>query len=70
MIFLTDNSFKLRSEITGDIDDLREIADISIDSLHDGNGHKLWLFPLAGDRYDDKIQDETILSFRDGKVYT
>lgn len=70
MIFLTDNSFKLRSEITGNIDDLREIADISIDSLHDGNGRKLWLFPLAGDRYDDKIQDETILSFRDGKVYT
>ena len=52
------------------LSDLRKIADRPLDELRDQGGHDLWLFPPKGNRYDDKIQDETVLSFEGDKVKT
>lgn len=69
-LYAQDNHLE---KITSDekaITDLRRIADIHLTDLKDQAGHNLWLFPPKGDRYDDKIQDETILSFEGDKVRT
>ena len=51
-------------------EDLRRIAGIPLEKLRTEAGHELWLFPPKGDRYDDKIQDETILSFEGDQIRT
>ena len=51
-------------------EDLRRIAGIPLEKLRNEAGHELWLFPPKGDRYDDKIQDETILSFEGDQIRT
>lgn len=53
------------------ISDLRNIADCRIDSLVDKNKNDVWLFPSREDNYDDKIDDELILSLADdGRLTT
>ena len=53
------------------ISDLRNIADCRIDSLVDKNKNDVWLFPSREDNYDDKIDDELILSLsEDGRLTT
>lgn len=50
--------------------DLASLSNRSLDSLRDDKERSLWLFPLKGDRYDDKIESQTILSVADGVVTT
>lgn len=49
--------------------DLLRIADCRLDKLSD-NGSDLWLFPKRGDRYDDKIEDQSIISVVGDKFTT
>ena len=44
------------------IEDLRRIAGCRLDKLTDSANNELWLFPRKGDRYDDKIEDQCIIS--------
>lgn len=66
----TDNNGGIVVEDIDVLNDLTLIANRSIDSLRDERGHGLWIFPPKGDRYDDKIQDEYILSLFDRVVTT
>jgi len=69
-IITTDNK---REEIIEDrnaLDDLRHIADCSLDNLRDLGGNNLWLFPRKGNRYDDKIQDQVVLSISGNTITT
>ena len=50
-------------------EDLLRIADCRLDKLSDNNSD-LWLFPKRGDRYDDKIEDQSIISFVGDKFTT
>lgn len=52
------------------IDDLRRIADCRLDRLTDSANNELWLFPRKGDRYDDKIEDQSIISIVGNKFTT
>lgn len=52
------------------IDDLRRIADCRLDKLSDSANNELWLFPRKGDRYDDKIEDQSIISIVGNKFTT
>ena len=44
------------------VDDLRHIADCPLDKLTDKDCNDVWVFPSKDSRYDDKIEDETIMS--------
>lgn len=69
-IITTDNR---REEVIEDIkalDDLRHIADCSLDRLRDMSGNELWLFPRRGSRYDDKIQDQVIFNISGNIIST
>ncbi|MGN0189534.1 MAG: hypothetical protein ACI395_08475 [Candidatus Cryptobacteroides sp.] len=52
------------------IDDLRHIADCPLDKLTDKDCNDVWVFPNKESRYDDKIEDETILSIYGNKMST
>lgn len=52
------------------IEDLRRIADCRLDRLTDSANNELWLFPRKGDRYDDKIEDQSIISIVGNKFTT
>ena len=52
------------------IEDLRRIADCRLDKLTDSANNELWLFPLKGDRYDDKIEEQHIISIVGDKFTT
>ena len=52
------------------IDDLRHIADCPLDRLTDKDCNDVWVFPSKENRYDDKIEDETILSVYGNKIST
>lgn len=52
------------------IDDLRRIADCRLDRLTDSFNNELWLFPRKGDRHDDKIERESIISIVGNKFTT
>lgn len=69
-LITTDNNCGIAIEDPKIIEDLRQIADCSLDSLKDQGGHNLWLFPPKGDRYDDKIQDEYILNVSGNTITT
>ena len=70
MQFLTtDNNCGVSIDNPQIIEDLRQIANISIDRLRDQSGNDLWLFPKKGDRYDDKIDEEFLFEL-DGDVLT
>lgn len=52
------------------IDDLRHIADCPLDKLTDKDCNDVWVFPSKENRYDDKIENETILSLYGNKMST
>ena len=52
------------------VDDLRHIADCPLDKLTDKDCNDVWVFPSKESRYDDKIEDETILSIYGNKMST
>ena len=52
------------------VDDLRHIADCPLDKLTDKDCNDVWVFPSKESRYDDKIEDETILSLYGNKMFT
>ena len=57
-----DNCFSQVIKETEALEDLRWIADKNISSLRDAGNNDLWIFPKKGDRYDDKIESQKILS--------
>lgn len=70
MQFLTtDNNCGITVKDPQILEDLRQIANISIDRLRDQSGNDLWLFPKKGDRYDDKIDNEFLFELN-GDVLT
>ena len=70
MQFLTtDNNCGVTIKDPQILEDLRQIANISIDRLRDQSGNDLWLFPKKGDRYDDKIDNEFLFELN-GDVLT
>ena len=52
------------------IDDLRHIADCPLDKLTDKDSNDVWVFPSKENRYDDMIEDESILSLYGNKMST
>ncbi len=52
------------------VDDLRHIADCPLDKLTDKDCNDVWVFPSKDSRYDDKIEDETIMSLYGNKMST
>ena len=52
------------------VDDLRHIADCPLDKLTDKDCNDVWVFPSKDSRYDDKIENETILSLYGNKMST
>ena len=61
-IITHDNCFSQVIKKTEALEDLRWIADKNISSLRDAENNDLWIFPRKGDRYDDKIENQKILS--------
>ena len=61
-IITHDNCFSQVIKNTEALEDLRWIADKNISSLRDAENNDLWIFPRKGDRYDDKIENQKILS--------
>ena len=57
-----DNCFSQRIDNPEALEDIRWIADEGIASLRDADNNDLWIFPRKGDRYDDKIESQKILS--------
>lgn len=57
-----DNCFSQRIDNPEALEDIRWIADKGIASLRDADNNDLWIFPRKGDRYDDKIESQKILS--------
>lgn len=69
-IITTDNTRDLLIEENSALEDLRHIADCPLDKLTDKNSNDVWLFPSNESRYDDKIEDETILTISGNKITT
>lgn len=69
-LIATDNcrDFVINDQQT--VDDLRHIADCPLDKLTDKDCNDVWVFPSKESRYDDKIEDETILSLYGNKMFT
>ena len=65
-----DNCFCQRIEDKNAIADLRHIADQNISSLRDSDNNDLWIFPKKGARYDDKIENQSILSIVGDSIST
>ena len=66
----TDNTWNVPVNNQEVLNDLRFIAGSTLSSLKDLDGHNLWIFPPKGDRYDDKIQDEYVLSISGNAITT
>ena len=50
--------------------DLQHIADCPLDKLTDKEDNDVWLFPNKENRYDDKIEDEVIISLCGNRLTT
>ncbi len=61
-IVTTDNNYIDIQDSPQVLEDLSHIADCHLDQLLDKNENDVWLFPRREDRYDDKIEQECILS--------
>jgi 5-methylcytosine-specific restriction endonuclease McrBC regulatory subunit McrC len=65
---LKDNSIVRVSNLSQEqYEDLRWIADCPLKDLVDKDLNNVWLFPKPEDRYNDKIDDDQILSIRRSK---
>lgn len=69
-LIATDNCRDFEINDHQAIDDLRHIADCPLDKLTDKDCNDVWVFPSKESRYDDKIEDETILSVYGNKMST
>ena len=67
---VTDNCREYVIEEKDVLDDMRHIADCPLDKLTDKDCNDVWVFPSKDSRYDDKIEDETILSVYGNKMST
>lgn len=70
-ILTTDNNggdFRVESGLC--LKDLQHIADCPLDKLTDKENNDVWLFPNKENRYDDKIEDEVIISLCDDRLTT
>ena len=70
-ILTTDNNcgdFRVESELC--LKDLQHIADCPLDKLTDKENNDVWLFPNKENRYNDKIEDEVIISLCDDRLTT
>ncbi|MGM9738174.1 MAG: hypothetical protein ACI3ZT_07160 [Candidatus Cryptobacteroides sp.] len=67
---VTDNCREYVIEKKEAFDDLRHIADCPLDKLTDKDCNDVWVFPSKESRYDDKIEDETILSLNGNRMST
>lgn len=66
----TDNNREFVINDQQAVDDLRHIAGCPLDKLTDKDCNDVWVFPSKDSRYDDKIEDETILSIYGNKMST
>lgn len=70
-ILTTDNNGgNFRVESGQSLKDLQHIADCPLDKLTDKENNDVWLFPNKGNRYDDKIENEVIISLCGDKLQT
>lgn len=70
-ILTTDNnggSFRVESGQC--LKDLQHIADCPLNKLTDKENNDVWLFPNKGNRHDDKIENEVIVSLCGDMLYT
>ena len=67
---VTDNCREYVIEEKDVLDDMRHIADCPLDKLTDKDCNDVWVFPSKESRYDDKIEDEIILSVYGNKIST
>lgn len=65
-----DNHCKELTEEQMALKGLRFIADTRLSSLKDMGGQDLWLFPPAGNRNVDKIEQDYICSLENGRLVT
>ena len=65
----TDNNCGNHVVHPSSIDDLRHIADCPLDKLTEKENNDVWLFPSKENRYDDKIDNEFIVSLS-GNILT
>lgn len=69
-IITTDNCADFVIDSSDALQDLRCIADCPLDKLTDKDCNDVWLFPSREARYDDKIDDEIIISLNGNKMTT
>ncbi len=69
-IITTDNCADFVIDSSDALQDLRGIADCPLDKLTDKDYNDVWLFPSREARYDDKIDDEIIISLNGNKMTT
>ncbi len=70
-ILTTDNNCgNFRVESGQSLKDLQHIADCPLDKLTDKENNDVWLFPNNENRYDDKIEDEVIISLCGDRLTT
>lgn len=70
-ILTTDNNggdFRVESGLC--LKDLQHIAACPLDKLTDKENNDVWLFPNKENRYDDKIEDEFIISLCEDRLTT
>ena len=69
LFIIEDNS--LREAPSGQVlEDLRRVAGLPLEDLCDEEGNELWLFPTKEERYDDRIEDQALLSIEGKTIRT
>ena len=70
MIYTSDNNIGKCTVGSEDLGNIQLIAGRRIADLMSDTGNELWLFPRENDRYDDKIENETVFTLVDDKLTT
>ena len=69
-LFIIDDNAVKDAPSGQSLEDLRRIAGTPLGDLCDEDGNDLWLYPSEEDRFDDRIEDQTVLTFERGKIKT
>ena len=69
-LFIIDDNAVKDAPSGQSLEDLRRIAGIPLGDLCDEDGNDLWLYPSKEDRFNDRIEDQTVLTFERGKIKT